>query len=172
MISRKSAAQTYTVPRQRLVIALDNSKDCLVALNFALEHFPEGYSYHLVHIQPRPLASSILASTVAAPCAQEGKRARDMEKTADTNRFMEEIFAPKARSAGAEAFALVLDSDSDSSSHIGAAICKYAEEIKPDALVMMRQNKPAISRFFMGSVTKYCADHSTVPTIIVPNRAA
>lgn len=88
-----------------------------------------------------------------------------------TNKFMHEVFAPKAKSAGAEAFAVIVETDGDSSSHIGKAICEYAEKVKADALVMMRQNKSAMARFFLGSVTRYCAVHSPTPVVIVPTTA-
>ncbi len=88
-----------------------------------------------------------------------------------TNKFMHEVFAPKAKSAGAEAYAVIVETDGDSSSHIGKAMCEYAEKVKADALVMMRQNKSAVARFFMGSVTRYCAVHSPTPVVIVPASA-
>ncbi|BDA43896.1 hypothetical protein COCOBI_05-0790 [Coccomyxa sp. Obi] len=157
--------------KKTLVIAVDNSKECLKALDFALENFPTGYSYHLVHIQPRPLASSMVASAAAAEFAYENLAAVEKEQTEATNKFMHEVFAPKAQSAGAEAFAVIVHTDGDSSSLIGQAICEYAEKVKADALVMMRQNKSAVVRFFMGSVTRYCAVHSPIPVLVVPTTA-
>jgi len=62
----------------------------------------------------------------------------------------------------------MLHTDGDSSSSIGAAICGFVENHKPAALVMMKENKSGFTRFFVGSVTKYCAVHSTVPVVIVP----
>ena len=48
------------------------------------------------------------------------------------------------------------------------AICAFVEEHHPAALVIMRENKGAVTRFFMGSVSRYCAVHSAVPVIVVP----
>ncbi|BDA51492.1 2-hydroxyacid dehydrogenase homolog 2 [Coccomyxa sp. Obi] len=134
---------------------------CLKALDFALEHFPTGYSYHLVHMQPRPYASPFVADESAAPEYDYGSmRSAEMTAAAASNKFLKEVFVPKAKSAGADVFAMVLPVDSDSSSQIGAAICEYADKTKADALIMMRQNKSAVERFFMGSVSRYCAVNS------------
>ncbi|BDA43893.1 hypothetical protein COCOBI_05-0760 [Coccomyxa sp. Obi] len=97
--------------------------------------------------------------------------ALDNSKAISSSKFLDEVFASKAKSAGAEVFAVVATVESDSSSDIGVAICTYTEKTKADALILMRQNKSTISRFFLGSVTKYCAIHSPVPVIIVPSTA-
>ncbi|CAL8465654.1 g5190 [Coccomyxa elongata] len=154
---------------KRLIIAVDDSKECLKALDFAHEHFPTGYTYYLVHMQPRPLSYPYIASAVATESAYEHLHAMEKEMAAASHLFMEEVFAPKARSTGAEVCVAVVMVDSDSSRHIGAAICKLAEKAKADALIMMRQNKSAVAHFFLGSVTQYCAAHSPTPVIIVPN---
>ncbi|CAL8469883.1 g9425 [Coccomyxa elongata] len=154
---------------KKLVIAVDNSKECLKAVDFALEHFPTGYTYHLVHLQPRPLASYYIFNPIIPEYGYDELQAT--EKMLASYNFMDEVFAPKARSAGADILPMVLTVDSDSSSDIGAAICEYAESVNADALIMMRQNKSAISRFFMGSVTRYCAVHSAAPVTIVPGSA-
>ena len=48
------------------------------------------------------------------------------------------------------------------------AICNYVAKQQPAALVLMRANKGALTRFFMGSVSGYCAVHSPAPVIVVP----
>lgn len=45
---------------------------------------------------------------------------------------------------------------------------KDAAKHKPDALVLMKEQKSALVRFFLGSVTEYCANHSAVPVKVVP----
>ncbi|CAL8465724.1 g5260 [Coccomyxa elongata] len=77
----------------------------------------------------------------------------------------------KARSAGAEAVAEVVEAKGDNSKQIGAAICDYAGKAKADAVMLMRHTKKTVTRIFMGSVTHYCAVHSPTPVIIVPNYA-
>ncbi|CAL8465662.1 g5198 [Coccomyxa elongata] len=157
-----------------VVIAIDNSKECLQALDFALQHFPKGYSYHLVHIQPRPFGSTFVTTTAAAGILHDSRSAleKDMVVTGATSRFMEDIFAPRVRMAGVDFFKVVLDAISDSSSHIGAALCEYAEKIEAAALIAMRRNKSHVSRFFIGSVTRYCALHSPTPFVIVASSAS
>ncbi|BDA51516.1 hypothetical protein COCOBI_19-0710 [Coccomyxa sp. Obi] len=143
-----------------LVIALDYSKDSVKALDFALEHFPKGYTYHLVHVVPRPHGFELLAN-----------ESTDLEKDmrAAGVKYMQDLYLPKARLAGAEALVEVVEAKGDNSKQIGAAICEYAEKANADALVLMRQTKSPVTRIFMGSVTHYCAVHSPIPVIIVPN---
>ena len=81
---------------------------------------------------------------------------------------MDSFFIPKASSAGAEVIVTMLHSDPDGSNDIGAAICNYAEKHKPVALLMMKHNKSALTRIFLGSVTRYCAIHCHTPVVIVP----
>lgn len=81
---------------------------------------------------------------------------------------MARFLIPKASSAGAKVVTAMLHSDLDGSNNIGAAICGYVEKHKPVALLMMKHNKSALTRFFMGSVTRYCAVHCFTSVIIVP----
>lgn len=92
-------------------------------------------------------------------------------QVAASDHFLRDVFMPEAESAGAEVKPVVVAVHNDSSSNIGAAICHYAATVKADALVLMRENKSAVARFFLGSVTKYCAAHSLTPIVIVPNKS-
>ncbi|CAL8465653.1 g5189 [Coccomyxa elongata] len=142
---------------KELVIAVDNSEECLKALDFAIEHFPNGYTFHLLHIQPRLHAPSSAA---------------EKEMIAATKKFLEDAFVSKAKSADTEAIGEVVEINGDSSKQIGEAICEHAEKVKADTLVLMRQNKSTVTRFFLGSVTRYCAVHSPTPVAIVPNTSS
>jgi nucleotide-binding universal stress UspA family protein len=87
---------------------------------------------------------------------------------AETEHFLHKVFEPKASANGAEVISHVINARSDSSGVIGGAICNYVEKHKPAALIMMRQNKSAMTTFFVGSVTKHCAVHCPAPVIVVP----
>ncbi|CAL8469895.1 g9437 [Coccomyxa elongata] len=153
-----------------LVIALDNSKACNKAVDFAIEHFPKGYTYHLLHVQPRPYdASSRIAQAEATGDGHAVLWDIEKETVKMTEKIMDEVFVPRAKSSGAEVVAKMVHCSPDgTSSDIGAAICEYVEQTKPAALVLMKENKGAIERIFVGSVTKYCATHCRSPLIIVP----
>ncbi len=86
----------------------------------------------------------------------------------DTQTFLLDIFKPQAASGGAEVGTVMLRINGDGSSAVGAAICQFVEKHQPAALAMMKENKSGFTRFFVGSVTRYCAVHSHVPVIIVP----
>ncbi|BDA51501.1 hypothetical protein COCOBI_19-0560 [Coccomyxa sp. Obi] len=159
---------------KKVVIALDNSEACKKAVDFAVDHFKEGYTYHLLHVQPRPYdASSRIAQ---AEATGNGHAVLwDIEKTAVkmTQKIMDDVFVPRAKSSGAEVVVKLVHCSPDcTSSDIGAAICEYVEQTKPAALVLMKENKGAIERIFVGSVTKYCVIHCCSPVIIVPASSA
>ena len=100
-------------------------------------------------------------------CEYDG---RCLHAAATTTEFMQRVFIPKAAANGTKVEATVLTSDSDSTSAIGEAICGYIEKKKPFTLVIMRQNRNALSRWFMGFISRYCAVHSAAPVIIVPSK--
>jgi nucleotide-binding universal stress UspA family protein len=87
---------------------------------------------------------------------------------AASEEFLNRIFIPKASEGGATVTATLLHSESDGSNAIGAAICDFMDKHKPAAVLLMKQNKSAVCRLFVGSVTKYCASHCHAPVIIVP----
>ena len=82
--------------------------------------------------------------------------------------FLKQVFRPQAASGGAEVITTMLHIVGDGSSAVGHAICHFAEEHQAAALAMMKENKSSFTKFFVGSVTRYCAVHSRVPVIIIP----
>ncbi|CAL5224355.1 g7029 [Coccomyxa viridis] len=94
--------------------------------------------------------------------------ALDEEREVDSQTFLVDIFGLQAASGGAEVATTMLHIHGDGSSAIGAAICQYVEKHQPAALAMMKQNKSGFTRAFVGSVTRYCAVHSRMPVIIIP----
>ena len=89
-------------------------------------------------------------------------------QAATSKTFLQDFFKPQAASGGAEVATTLLHIENDGSCAIGAAICRFAEEQRPAALAMMKENKSAFTRVFVGSVTRYCAVRSRVPVIIIP----
>ncbi|CAL5226093.1 g8909 [Coccomyxa viridis] len=86
-----------------LIIAVDNSKECLKAVDFALQNFRKGYTYHLLHIQTHPIAASAMVGNAdAVGLAYEGQLSFDKERDDASQEFMTRFFIPKASSAGAE----------------------------------------------------------------------
>ncbi len=85
---------------------------------------------------------------------------------------MNKFFIPRAAMGQAdEVVGTILESEPDGSRATGKAICEYVAKIDADALVLMRMQKSSLDRFFLGSVTEYCAKHCRKPVIIVPQRA-
>ena len=69
---------------------------------------------------------------------------------------------------GRQVHATLLHTGGDSSRSVGDALCRFVAKIQPAALVLMKENKSAVVQFFLGSVSRFCAAHSTAPVIIVP----
>jgi nucleotide-binding universal stress UspA family protein len=90
-------------------------------------------------------------------------------QVAATEEFLQKVFIPEATSAGASVLASILQAEAEGSAGVGQAICDFVNKDKPSALVVMKQNKSALARFFLGSVTKHCATHSHCPVVIVPS---
>ncbi|KAK9916114.1 hypothetical protein WJX75_008784 [Coccomyxa subellipsoidea] len=151
-----------------IIIAVDNSKECFKAVDFVLEHFPKGYEYHLLHVQVSSIASELITDDDDVGLKHERPYKMDKELTAASEDFLKEYFLPKAQANGAEVTSTLLHSFPDGSTSIGSAICEFAEKTRPAALVLMKQQKSALKRFFLGSVTKFCVVHSHVPVIVVP----
>ncbi|CAL5225603.1 g8455 [Coccomyxa viridis] len=151
-----------------VVIAVDNSEECVKAVDFALKHFQKGYTYHLIHVQPRPVSDTRLTSDADSSMSVHVQHTLKKDQDAASKDFLERVFVPRASSGGAKVKATMLPADSDSSTSIGQTICQYVHQAKPDVLILMKQNKTAVTRFFMGSVTRYCATECDAPVIIVP----
>ena len=115
-----------------------------------------------------PKAESSAAKATAMLLISDSDSVFSCLQEAASKKFLEDVFVPKAKSLGAKVTATLLTSDSDSSTSIGQTICLYVHQQKPEALILMKQNKGAVQRFFIGSVTRYCATECDVPVIIVP----
>ncbi|CAL5226100.1 g8917 [Coccomyxa viridis] len=150
-----------------VVIAVDDTKVGLLAIDFALEHFCEGYEFHLLHISPSVASFPVpYPFPHAAALAQHHEERRLNDRA--TRHFVKEVFLPRASSKGASV--VIADVDcvgTPESSNIGAAICRYVEDVSPAGVILMRHNMGILSRLFVGSVTKYCIENSKAPVIVV-----
>lgn len=51
--------------------------------------------------------------------------------------------------------------------HIGRAVCKKAEELGAEPLVVAAHDRSAIETLLLGSVSKYCVAHSKRPVLLL-----
>lgn len=57
--------------------------------------------------------------------------------------------------------------------HIGKAVCKKAEELGADPLVVASHDKGPLEELLLGSVSKFCATHSKRPVLLLhPNHSS
>lgn len=54
-----------------------------------------------------------------------------------------------------------------STSLIGETICKQAAELDAAFTLLTKSSKNAITNFFVGSVTKYCVQHSQNAVVVL-----
>lgn len=54
-----------------------------------------------------------------------------------------------------------------STSLIGETICKQAAELDAAFTLLTKSSKNAITKFFVGSVTKYCVQHSQNAVVVL-----
>eukprot|EP00884_Botryococcus_braunii_P018852 jgi/Botrbrau1/5650/Bobra.55_1s0038.1 len=66
-----------------------------------------------------------------------------------------------------ESHVSIIRGDSSSCDAIGALLCDKAESVGAALIVMAAHNKGPIVRFVVGSVTKYCLDHSTTTVLLM-----
>jgi nucleotide-binding universal stress UspA family protein len=52
------------------------------------------------------------------------------------------------------------------SPHVGAALCNYAAEKGADVLFVGRRGLSSFNRFFVGSTSRYCAEHASCTVFI------
>ena len=84
--------------------------------------------------------------------------------------FLEQAFVLRASSQGAKVIALMLMSEADPSTSIALTICPYMQDAKPNTLILMKQSKNVLEKFFLGSVSRYsagCAIMSEGSVIVV-----
>ena len=82
--------------------------------------------------------------------------------------FLEQVLKPQAAEGGAEVVTATLHISGDGSFDVGAAIAQYIKTHRPAALAMMKENRSSLPKVIVGSVARYCAVHSCVPVIIIP----
>jgi nucleotide-binding universal stress UspA family protein len=49
-------------------------------------------------------------------------------------------------------------------------IMDFAEELKPELLILGTRGKSLIKRMILGSVSDHCIHHSKIPVLIIPHR--
>ena len=81
--------------------------------------------------------------------------------------FLEQVSVPAGLFTGCNSDALLLVAEADPSTSIALTICPYMQDAKPDTLILMKQSKNALQKFFLGSVSRYCAIKSEGSVIVV-----
>ena len=85
----------------------------------------------------------------------------------EAKKFMHSVIMPMFKDCHAPVTATVVQIGTGGSENIAEAICKEAEAIHAEMIIMTSRSRNVVTKFFLGSVTQNVASHSKVPLIIV-----
>jgi len=135
-------------------MSLASERACQWAIDFVLR--PED-TLHLVHVADSPADYWVGPDDTAIVYSDPSTDGRD----AKAKRFMEDTFVPKLQGAPCQVEV------AHSSGAVGEALCRRAQELDAQAVVMASHNKGAIQRLFLGSTSDYCVKHCAQPLIVI-----
>ncbi|KAL3135559.1 hypothetical protein ABBQ38_006038 [Trebouxia sp. C0009 RCD-2024] len=150
-----------------VLVAVDNSEATLRLVDFAAKHFhgPD-YTLHILHIQAVE-AAALPGGAGAAAFAYETSDALSEEQEAEARKFLQEVVQPRLSKVNLKPVLHMKRVLGSSSSLIGETICKQAAELDAAFTLLTKSSKNAITKFFVGSVTKYCVQHSQNAVVVL-----
>ncbi|KAI3429280.1 hypothetical protein D9Q98_005376 [Chlorella vulgaris] len=154
--------------RRRVVLAADATPESVLAFNWVLNNLLKPTDeLHLVHVVPdifhTPASGSIYFVESPDP---ETERLLWQE----AKQYFADHFLDHAKASGLEDSVWLHLVKERRHKHVGKAVCKKAEELCADPLVVASHDKGAIEELLLGSVSKYCATNSKRPVLVLhPN---
>lgn len=82
-------------------------------------------------------------------------------------KFLQEVVEPLLSKAGVKAVLHIVRVPGSSAALIGEAICKQAAKHNAVFTVLTKSSKNAITKLFVGSVTRYCVEHNDSPVVVL-----
>lgn len=86
---------------------------------------------------------------------------------AEARRFLQEVVQPRLRKVNPTPVLHMKRILGSSTSLIGETICKQAAELDATFTLLTKSSKNAITKFFVGSVAKYCVQHSQNAVVVL-----
>ncbi|KAI3438453.1 hypothetical protein D9Q98_000882 [Chlorella vulgaris] len=152
-----------SVAARHYLIPVDDTDDSSNAIDWAIDMFGKpGSVFHLLHVVPEPQMIHLWAGAYIPP--DENAELLEVE---DTKLFVTHRFAKKlvAAKVAFNLHVIVGPTDTDS---VAALICKKAEDLSAECVVMARHSKGKLKEMWLGSVTKAMVHKSRVPVAVVP----
>lgn len=173
-----SAGSAGAAPQQqqhanarRVVLAVDPTEDSVAAFNWVLNNLLKPQDeLHLLHVVPDiffgPSSGSIYYCSSPDP---ETERLLWQQ----AKQFFVDNFLEHAKGCGLEDSVYLHLVKERRHKHIGKAVCKKAEELGADPLVVASHDKGPLEELLLGSVSKFCATHSKRPVLLLhPNHSS
>lgn len=85
----------------------------------------------------------------------------------DSALFIKQRITPPLDAAKIPYKAEIIKISDNGNGAIGEALCKRAAAVSASFILLNRLSKLALTRFFVGSVTKYCVEHSPCPVVVI-----
>jgi len=86
---------------------------------------------------------------------------------AEARKFLQEVVQPRLNKVNVKVVLHIKRVLGSSTSLIGDTICKQAAELDAAFTLLTKSSKNAITKYFVGSVTKYCVKHSQNAVVVL-----
>ncbi|KAI4369363.1 hypothetical protein MLD38_017808 [Melastoma candidum] len=153
--------ETTTGSGRTILIAVDESDETTYALSWCLRNFvTHSDTLLLLHAKPLPSSYTAMDGTGYAFSA---------DITATMERYDIEVAGSLLAKAAkmCEDFGDVKVETKVEGGDARDVICRVAEKLSPDVLVMGSHGYGLIKRTILGSVSRYCAQHVQCPVLII-----
>ncbi|KAK1562856.1 hypothetical protein Q3G72_018121 [Acer saccharum] len=159
-----SAAMQQQQPlmRMKVMVAIDDSEESFVALKWVLDNLygiagvvPEASMLTMVHVQ-EPFQQYFFPAGPGPAMVESVRKAKEEMAAALLARALQ-----MCKDKMVKAETLIVEGDPKDK------ICKLAEQMHIDLLVVGSRGLGKIKRAFLGSVSDYCAHHAVCPIVIV-----
>jgi len=148
-----------------VLVAVDDSEASLRLVDFVAKHF-SGHKVLLTHVHCKEVYLGA-GGAGGAFYAQENQDAYNHEAEEKELLFVKNTLCARMEAAGVKPSTELVRINNSGNSAISAALCKRAEELHPEFLVLSKHGKKAITRFFLGSVTQECIRHAPCAVVVV-----
>ena len=141
-----------TDPSQRIVVGIDGSDNASAALDWAVEHAPEGATIRIIRCWGLTYAAEAAAAGVDLQIFEQ-------QATEDAQRAVEKV----SERAGQRGLSIETDTPFGDPRAVIRDACTQAE-----LLVVGSRGHRGIAHLLLGSVASALVHHPTVPTVVVP----
>jgi len=149
-----------------ILLGVDDSPASLKLIDFVAEHFKKGHEFVVTHVHCKELYP-LAAGAGGAFFAQHARDVMDREAEEKEVLFLKQNIFPRLEAAGVKFKTELVRTSDRGSSAISTALCKRAEMLKPEFLVLSKHSKSSVAAFFVGSVTQECIRRAPCPVVIV-----